>query len=180
MIRLILLIAVLSGCGKPGPTAILETSMGTIVIQLDARKAPGTVANFVALAKGEKEWQKKKAKLYDGLTIHRVIPKILIQMGDPKGDGSGDLGFTIPDENLGKFDKAGLVGMANFGKNTGMGQFFITLSPQPDLNGRHAIFGHVVAGMDVVEKISNVPRDESFGRDKPLKPVFLKSVTIKD
>ena len=177
----------LSGCAREGPAVTLKTSMGDIKFVLYDKTAPRTSANFLALAKGEKEWldprdgKRKRAPLYDGLTFHRVVPSFYIQTGDPAGDGSGDVGFAIEDEKgaLGRFDRAGLVGMANFGPNSGASQFFITLSPQPDLDGKHAIFGEVVSGLDVAKAIASVPRDESFGRDKPLRAVYLERVVVE-
>lgn len=177
----------LSACGRKSPTATLKTSFGDIVIRLDDKRAPKTVSNFIALAKGQREWtdprdhQVKSSPLYEHLTFHRVVPNYYVQTGDPQGDGQGDVGFKLPDEKsaLGKFDRPGLVAMANFGPNTGASQFFITLSPQPDLDGQHAIFGEVVSGLDVARKLTTVPRDESFGRDKPLKPVYLEKVVVE-
>jgi len=130
---------------KKNPIAIIETDKGTIKLELFADKAPKTAENFITLA---------KKRFYDGLTFHRVIRGFMIQGGDPKGDGTGGPGYTIPDEfGPVKHDKEGIVSMANAGPNTGGSQFFITEAPTPWLDGKHAIFGKVLEGMDVVKKI---------------------------
>ena len=160
--------------------------MGVITVELLPDRAPKTVAHFIGLATGKKQWRDPKTgevrfnPLYDGLSIHRVIPGFLIQTGDPLGDGRGDIGYFIKDEidPALRYDKPGLVGMANFGPNTGSSQFFITVGPAPDLNGRHTLFGRVVAGLDVAEAISRVPRDENESSDRPLKPVWVKRIRI--
>lgn len=158
----------LSACGR-GKKAVLETSMGTITIKL-LPGAPKTGENFVALA---------ERKFYDGLIFHRVVPGLLIQTGDPTGGGQGGSGKTIPDELGGKFDRPGLVGMARWGPGSASSQFFITLKAYPDIDGLNALFGEVVGGLDVVKAISELPRDETDGKDRPLKPPVLKSVTIR-
>ncbi len=165
--------------------ATLDTSMGTIVIRLFPKDAPKTVANFVGLATGQKEWtnprtgQRTHAKLYDGTIFHRVIPGFMIQGGDPLGIGVGDPGYSFEDEfQSGRtFDKVGLLAMANAGPNTNGSQFFITTSTPHHLDNHHTIFGEVISGYDVVEKISNVPRGPN---DRPLEPVVLRHVTISD
>jgi cyclophilin family peptidyl-prolyl cis-trans isomerase len=130
------------------PTVTIQTDKGDIVFELFMLQAPLTSANFKTLAdKG----------FYDGLKFHRVIhsPPFMIQGGDPRGDGSGGPGYEIKDEFAPglRFDKAGVVAMANAGPDTGGSQFFITEAPTPWLDGKHAIFGRVTAGMDVVKKI---------------------------
>ncbi|MCF0248259.1 MAG: peptidylprolyl isomerase, partial [Synergistes sp.] len=128
-----------------------------------------TVKNFVDLA--EKGY-------YNGLNFHRVIDDFMIQGGCPRGDGTGGPGYTIPDE-FGKglkHDGPGILSMANAGPNTGGSQFFITLVPTPWLDGKHAIFGHVVEGLDVVKMIGKVPTDS---RDRPLKKVVIEEIKIK-
>jgi peptidyl-prolyl cis-trans isomerase A (cyclophilin A) len=162
--------------------AVFETTMGKIKIKLFRDKVPKTVDNFVDLAEGNKEWidgkEKKKTHFFDGLIFHRVIPKFMIQSGDPLGTGTGGPGFTFNDEfhpDL-THSKPGILSMANRGKNTNGSQFFITTVETPWLDNKHSVFGEVVEGMDVVEAISNVPRDQS--NDKPLKPVTIKKVTI--
>jgi peptidyl-prolyl cis-trans isomerase A (cyclophilin A) len=148
--------------GKGDLYAVFQTSRGNIVIKLFEKEAPKTVANFVGLATGKQEWvdprtkQKSKAKLYDGTVFHRVIPQFMIQGGDPLGTGTGDPGYKFEDEFQGgrKFDKPGLLAMANAGPNTNGSQFFITEVPTPHLNNRHTIFGEVVKGQDLVPQIA--------------------------
>ena len=165
--------------------ATFNTSEGTIVCRLFEKEAPKTVANFTELAEGKREWthpvsrKKSKDRLYDGTIFHRVIPNFMIQGGDPAGTGFGGPGYQFEDETKGspyKFDKAGKLAMANAGPNTNGSQFFITVAPTSWLTGNHTIFGEVVEGQDVVEKIVNVPRNK---QDKPLKDVTVKSVTIE-
>ncbi len=149
--------------------AIIETNKGTIEIELFEDKAPQTTANFIKLA---------ESGFYDGVTFHRVIPNFMIQGGDPTGTGAGGPGYKIPDEfgpGL-KHNKAGILSMANAGPNTGGSQFFLTVEATPWLDGKHAIFGQVVKGLDVAVAISEVPRDRS---DRPLEPVVMQHVTIK-
>lgn len=165
--------------------AVFETSKGNITCILYPKQAPKTVANFVELAKGEKEWtdpktgEKTKKPLYNGTIFHRVIPDFMIQGGDPLGIGTGGPGYRFEDEvteELG-FDKIGRLAMANAGPNTNGSQFFITVAPTEWLNGRHTIFGQVVEGQDIVVAISKVKRDL---RDKPVEDVVLKKVFIKE
>jgi cyclophilin family peptidyl-prolyl cis-trans isomerase len=149
--------------------AIIETNKGTIEIELFEDKAPITTKNFIDLA---------EKGFYNNVTFHRVIPDFMIQGGDPTGTGGGGPGYTIKDEfgpGL-KHNKAGMLSMANAGPNTGGSQFFITVAPTPWLDGKHAIFGQVVKGQDVVTAISLLPRDS---RDKPKEPVVMQRVTIK-
>ena len=165
--------------------ATFRTSEGVFVVRLFSKLAPKTVESFVGLATGEKEWtdprdgERMRKPLYDGTIFHRVIPGFMIQGGDPKGNGSGKPGFTIEDEVQSglQFDKPGLLAMANSGPNTNGCQFFVTTGTPQQLNGKHTIFGEVVSGFDVVERISKVPRGE---RDLPNKDVELKSVEISD
>jgi len=142
--------------------ALFQTSAGEIAIRLLPEKAPKTVENFVALAEGTKEWkdprngQKSTAPLYDGTSFHRVIPEFMIQGGDPSGTGRGDPGYRFEDE-IGpdnKFNRPGLLAMANAGPNTNGCQFFITEVPTPHLDRGHTIFGEVVKGGDLVPKIA--------------------------
>jgi cyclophilin family peptidyl-prolyl cis-trans isomerase len=173
---------------EPGEYAVFNTSMGRIIVKLYEKETPITVANFVGLAKGTKAFKDEKSGIpvrrpfYNGLTFHRVIPKFMIQGGDPQGTGTGGGGVTsIPDEfdpSL-KFDRPGVLAMANVGRpNTGGCQFFITTtgSLPEHLNGKHTIFGQVVEGQDVVDAISEVPRD---AQDKPLTPVVIKTLLIR-
>jgi peptidyl-prolyl cis-trans isomerase A (cyclophilin A) len=142
--------------------AVFKTSRGNIVVKLFEKEAPKTVANFVGLATGKQEWvdprngQKSKAKLYDGTVFHRVIPQFMIQGGDPLGTGTGGPGYRFEDEFQSgkKFDRPGLLAMANAGPNTNGSQFFITEVPTPHLNNRHTIFGEVVKGQDLVPQIA--------------------------
>jgi len=166
--------------------AIIETSMGTIEIELFPEKAPKTVANFVELAEGTKEWtdpktgKKVKKPFYDNLIFHRVIPEFMIQGGCPLGTGTGGPGYKFDDEidSSLKFDKPGLLAMANAGPNTNGSQFFITEVKTPWLNGHHTIFGEVVSSkdLDIVKKIARVDCDFS---DSPLEPVVIKKISIE-
>jgi peptidyl-prolyl cis-trans isomerase A (cyclophilin A) len=168
--------------GKP-MFAVMETSMGTIKVKLFADEAPKTVDNFVALAEGTKEWKdpktgkSKKEPLYNGTVFHRVIKKFMIQGGDPLGNGTGGPGYKIDDEFNPKLkhSKPGILSMANAGPNTGGSQFFVTVEPTPWLDNKHAIFGEVVEGMDVVQKISETKTNQ----DRPAEPIVLKSVKIE-
>jgi peptidyl-prolyl cis-trans isomerase A (cyclophilin A) len=169
---------------KKGPVyATMKTSMGDVVILLFEEKAPKTVANFVDLATGAKEWtdpktkQKVKRPLYNGTIFHRVIPDFMIQGGDPLGNGTGGPGFRFADEfhpDL-KHSKPGILSMANAGPNTNGSQFFITHKATPWLDGKHSVFGEVVKGQDVVNAMASAPRDS---RDKPTKDVVLVEVVI--
>lgn len=168
-----------------GTYAIFNTSEGQIVVQLFEKDAPKTVANFVELAEGKREWthpvSKKKSsdKLYDGTIFHRVIPDFMIQGGDPAGTGFGGPGYRFEDETKGsphKFNVAGKLAMANAGPNTNGSQFFITVAPTDWLTGKHTIFGEVVEGQNIVEKISRVSRN---AQDKPHKPVVIESLVIE-
>jgi peptidyl-prolyl cis-trans isomerase A (cyclophilin A) len=158
--------------------ATISTSRGDIVIRFFSKEAPVTVANFVGLAAGEKEFidprtgQKTKRPYYDGLVFHRVIADFMIQGGDPEGTGSGGPGYTFQDEFSSKrgFDKVGLLAMANRGPATNGSQFFITTSTPTYLNGKHTIFGEVVSGYDVAVAISMAPGER----------VAMNKVTISD
>ena len=166
-----------------GLSAVIETSAGTITLQLFEKEAPKTVANFVDLAEGRKEWtdpktgKKVKKPFYDGLIFHRVIPGFMIQGGDPMGNGMGGPGYQFEDEFVPtlKFDKVGRLAMANSGPNTNGSQFFITDGLTEWLNNRHTIFGQVIEGQDVVRKIANLPRDP---RDMPTTPIVIKTIRI--
>lgn len=142
-----------------GIFATISTSKGDIVVSLEYTKAPVTVANFITLAEGKNPYvkvEKLKGKpFYDGLKFHRVINDFMIQGGDPQGTGSGDPGYSFKDEFVAelKFEKGGVLAMANSGPATNGSQFFITHKDTPWLNGKHTIFGHVVSGMENVNKI---------------------------
>ncbi|MDR0617934.1 MAG: peptidylprolyl isomerase [Endomicrobium sp.] len=164
--------------------AIIETSLGTIKIKLFPKNAPLTVSNFVELACGTKKFtdpktgKKIKKKFYDGLTFHRVIPEFMIQGGCPLGSGKGGAGYNLEDEidpSL-KFDKPGMLAMANIGPNTSGSQFFITETAIPWLNYTNTIFGQVKEGLDIVKKIARVEVNFS---DKPKHPVIIKTITIQ-
>ena len=170
---------------QPGTYAVFSTSEGTIVCRLFDKEAPKTVQNFIDLAEGKREWthpvsgKKSKDRLYDGTIFHRVIPNFMIQGGDPAGTGFGGPGYQFEDETKNSpysFSKAGKLAMANSGPNTNGSQFFITVAPTQWLTGKHTIFGEVVEGQEMVDKIANVPRSR---QDKPSKDVVVKSVVIE-
>jgi cyclophilin family peptidyl-prolyl cis-trans isomerase len=148
--------------------AALHTSEGTVEIELFAEDAPRTVGNFTKLAQDG---------FYDGLAFHRVIPDFMIQGGCPRGDGAGGPGYQFEDEFNDHPVARGALAMANAGPNTNGSQFFIvTADACPWLDGKHTVFGQVVSGLDVVDRISHVDRDS---RDKPLEPVVIESVEIR-
>lgn len=164
-------------------TATFHTSLGTFACRLFADLAPMTVGNFVGLATGEMPWtdragtNQKGTPLYNGTIFHRVIPKFMIQGGDPEGTGRGGPGYRFGDEIIAKLkhDKPGILSMANAGPDTNGSQFFVTEVPTPHLDGRHAVFGEVTEGLDVVHKIATTPTDRN---DRPLTPVVLERVEI--
>ncbi len=165
-------------------TATLRTNAGPVVIRLFPDYAPKTVRNFVELAEGSRQWtdpgtgQATTAKLYDGTIFHRVIPDFMIQGGDPLGSGRGGPGYKFADEihpDL-TFDRPDLLAMANAGPGTNGSQFFITVVPTPWLNGKHTIFGEVIEGADVVDRISRV---KTAGQDRPAEDVTIESVTVE-
>jgi peptidyl-prolyl cis-trans isomerase A (cyclophilin A) len=165
--------------------ATLVTSLGDIKVELFPDTAPKTVANFVGLATGEKEWthprtgERKKEPLYSGTIFHRVIPDFMIQGGDPLGQGTGGPGYKFEDEVGGgrSFDGPGYLAMANSGPGTNGSQFFVTVAPTGWLTGKHTIFGKVIEGQDVANKISRVA---SARGDRPLEDVVLKEVQITE
>jgi len=170
---------------QPGVYATLDTSEGTIVVRLFEDEAPITVKNFIELAEESREWThpqtkaKNKSPLYNGTIFHRVIPDFMVQGGDPTGTGMGGPGYQFQDETKGsphKFDKPGKLAMANSGPGTNGSQFFITVAATPWLTGNHTIFGEVVEGQDVADKITKLPRNR---QDKPNKDVVLNSVKIE-
>ena len=171
---------------KPGTYATFKTSEGTIVVELFEKDAPETVANFIGLAEGTKDWNsrsKKGAKLYDGTIFHRVIPNFMIQGGDRVGDGTGDPGYFFQDEidpSL-TFDQPGILAMANAGPGPSGGgtngsQFFITETEVPQLNGKHTIFGQCDAHTALL--VASIARVERNSNDKPITPVVITRVTI--
>jgi peptidyl-prolyl cis-trans isomerase A (cyclophilin A) len=154
--------------------ALFDTTEGSFKAKLFADKAPKTVQNFTDLAEGKKTGK----PFYDGIIFHRVIPDFMIQGGCPEGSGRGGPGYQFADEfhpDL-KHNKAGYLSMANAGPNTNGSQFFVTVAATPWLDNRHAIFGEVVEGYPVVEKISKAARD---GMDRPRKEVKINSVKIE-
>jgi peptidyl-prolyl cis-trans isomerase A (cyclophilin A) len=174
-----------TGPQPTGPTAVFDTSMGRITCKLFSKEAPETVANFIGLAEGTKDWTNPETKqkmhgkpLYNGTTFHRVIPEFMIQGGDPLGNGRGDPGYYFKDEfnpNL-NFDVPGRLAMANSGPNTNGSQFFITEVAQPELDQKYSIFGQCdESSVLVVKSIARVERNNV---DTPIEPVILKKVTI--
>lgn len=165
--------------------AHFETSEGHFTARLFDQEAPRTVENFVGLAEGTKAWtdprsgRREQKPFYDGIVFHRVIDGFMIQGGDPLGEGYGGPGYNFPDEfhpSL-RHNKAGILSMANAGPNTNGSQFFITLAPTPHLDNKHAIFGEVSDGMDVVRKIGKVPTRKPG--DRPVKDVVINKVRIE-
>ncbi|HEY7839705.1 MAG TPA: peptidylprolyl isomerase [Terriglobales bacterium] len=172
----------------PGLYAHFDTSLGQFTARLFEKEAPQTVANFTGLAEGSKEFAdpqgggakggKVKRPFYDGLTFHRVIPDFMIQGGCPLGTGTGGPGYKFGDEfhpDL-THSQPGMLSMANAGPGTNGSQFFVTVAPTAWLDRKHSIFGQVVRGYEVVETISNTPRD---GQDRPKTPVILRTVRIE-
>ena len=163
--------------------ATFDTSAGSFKARLYDDKAPKTVENFVGLATGAKQWTDPSGKpstrpFYDGLIFHRVIDGFMIQGGCPEGSGRGGPGYRFADEfgpGL-RHEKGGLLSMANAGPNTNGSQFFITLAPTPWLDNKHAIFGEVTDGKDVVEKIG---KTRIGAQDRPQKDIVINSVKIQ-
>jgi len=154
----------------PNPSVTIETNHGTIVAEMFADVAPKTAGNFIELA---------EKGFYDGVIFHRVIEGFMIQGGDPTGTGRGGPGYTIPDEFAPGLahTHAGIFSMANAGPNSGGSQFFITLAATPWLDRKHAIFGKVTSGMDVVNAIGKARTGMA---DKPVEDVVMEKVTVSD
>ncbi|MFP4597110.1 MAG: peptidylprolyl isomerase [Persicimonas sp.] len=164
--------------------AVLHTNHGDIDIKLFEDRAPKTVANFVGLATGKRTWKdpgtgaEKNEPFYDGIIFHRVIDGFMLQGGDPTGTGRGGPGYKFADEfhpDL-RHDEPGKLSMANAGPNTNGSQFFITLAATPHLDGKHAVFGEVADGMDVVREIGSVP---TAAADRPKEDVVIESVDVE-
>lgn len=165
---------------EDGMYAEFQTSMGPFVAKLYFQETPMTVANFVSLAEGTNSMVDstyKGKKYYEGIIFHRVIDGFVIQGGDPTGTGSGGPGYRFPDEFVDSLshDSAGILSMANAGPGTNGSQFFVTLGPTQNLDGKHTVFGKVVKGLDVVEAIGKV---ETGQGDRPLEDVVMKEVNI--
>jgi len=164
--------------------AEFATTEGSFKVRLFYQEVPETVDNFVGLAEGTKEWthpgtreKMTNTPFYDGIIFHRIIKDFMIQGGDPLGQGIGGPGYKFKDEfhpSL-RHSKAGILSMANAGPNTNGSQFFITLGPTPHLDNRHAVFGEVVEGMDIVRRIGSTPTGR---QDRPVKDVVINSVKI--
>jgi peptidyl-prolyl cis-trans isomerase A (cyclophilin A) len=160
--------------------------MGSFTVRLMPEHAPNTVSNFVDLATGAREWtdprdgSRSTERLYDGTLFHRVIPDFMIQGGDPTGTGRGGPGYRFDDEvpsDGPRFDRPGLLAMANAGPGTNGCQFFVTTAPTEWLTGKHTIFGEVTEGYDVVEAISRVP---TGSQDRPGTDVVLERVDVAE
>jgi peptidyl-prolyl cis-trans isomerase A (cyclophilin A) len=159
------------------------TSEGSFTVRLFDQEVPNTVANFVGLAEGTKEWthpgsrEKMRTPYYDGTIFHRVIDGFMIQGGDPLGQGIGGPGYKFADEFHPRLrhDKAGILSMANSGPNTNGGQFFVTLGATPHLDNRHSVFGEVTSGMDIVRRIGSTPTGR---QDRPVKDIAILGIKI--
>lgn len=163
-----------------GLFADIETTKGHIVVKLNYKEVPTTVANFVTLAEGKNNFVKVKYKgkpFYNGTIFHRVIDGFMIQGGDPTGTGMGDPGYRFEDEFVPslRHNKKGILSMANSGPNTNGSQFFITQVPTPHLDGRHSVFGETVKGEEVIDAIAKAPRN---GQDRPNEDIKIKNITI--
>ena len=163
-------------------TATIKTNLGDMTVDLFTDATPKTVANFVGLSEGQIPWihpqtgNKQYEALYNGTIFHRVIVDFMIQTGDPIGTGTGGPGYKFEDEiDDQKFTEPGILAMANAGPNTNGSQFFITLAPTPWLNGKHTIFGKVIGGMDVVEKIGAI---QTGPNDRPVKDIIIEKIEI--
>jgi len=159
-----------------GVYACFSTTEGEFRCRLFADLVPHTVENFIGLAEGLKG--PSGQRFYDGLNFHRVIPGFMIQGGCPEGTGRGGPGYRFADEFRPQLrhNKPGTLSMANSGPNTNGSQFFITVAPTPHLDNRHSVFGEVVSGYQVVQKISQAPRDR---QDRPLQPITIRTLTIE-
>lgn len=172
MIAVVILIAAFlvlqNGDDQMSGIVTMKTNMGTMKFQLETEKAPITTENFIKLS---------NEGFYNGLIFHRVIKDFMVQGGDPNGDGTGGPGYQIKDEFHSelKHDKIGILSMANAGPNTGGSQFFITLTATPWLDNKHSVFGHLIEGEEVLNKIGSISTNAG---DKPLNDVVVESVTV--
>jgi peptidyl-prolyl cis-trans isomerase A (cyclophilin A) len=169
---------------KSGTYAHFETSLGTFTAELETKLAPKTVANFIGLAQGTRDWKDPKTgqtmhgkPFYENMIFHRVVDNYLIQSGDPTGIGTGGPGYTIPDEFTVQLrhDRAGVLSMGNSGANSGGSQFFVTLQALSELNNVHSAFGNVIRGMDVVRKIGAT----RTRNERPVTPVILQRIRVE-
>ena len=186
VVTLLLVFMLIAGCKDKnykelgdGLFADIQTNYGNMIVQLTYNQTPVTVANFVSLAEGTNPYvadSLKGIKYYEGVTFHRVIKDFMIQCGDRTATGAGSPGYRFDDEIVDslRHDKAGVISMANAGPNTNGSQFFITHKPTPFLDGKHAVFGELVQGMEVLDTIAKVKTE----RDKPVSDVVVKSVNI--
>ena len=163
-----------------GLFADIETTQGNIIVKLNYKETPVTVANFVTLAEGKNTFVKAEYKgkpFYNGTIFHRVIKDFMIQGGDPTGTGMGEPGYRFEDEIVPtlKHDKKGILSMANAGPATNGSQFFITQVPTPHLDGRHTVFGETVKGLEVIDAIANT---KTVMNDKPEKDIKIAKITI--
>jgi len=173
----------LAAAHGPGTYAAFNTSAGRIVCRLFSDKAPLTCENFIGLAEGTKEWtdpktgRQVKRPFYDGLTFHRIAPNFMIQGGCPLGNGKGGPGYNFKDEfdPSVRFDRPGLLAMANSGPGTNGSQFFITEAPTPHLDMKHTIFGELVEGMDIVKIIARGRADKDL---LALEPIVIEKLEI--
>lgn len=168
----------------PGLYATFQTSEGVFVAQLYEKETPAAVSAFIGLAQGTIAWydpatkQRVKRPLYNDITFHRIVAREAIQAGDPTGLGTHNCGLRVRDEFLPglRFDRSGRLAVANSGEpDSGGCQFFITSNVAPQWNGKYTIFGQVIEGQDIVQKISRVP----VRNEKPVTPVKLVSVKIE-
>lgn len=163
--------------------ADFQTTLGNFRVQLYVDKAPQTCTNFIQLAEGSVPWTnpftgaQENRPYYDGLLFHRVIDGFMLQGGCPKGDGTGGPGWVFADEfhPAARHSKPGMLSMANAGPGTNGSQFFVTLGPTPHLDNRHSVFGEVISGMDIVQKIGST---RTGAGDRPVTPVNIQKVTI--
>lgn len=163
-----------------GLFADIETTQGNIIVKLNYKETPVTVANFVTLAEGKNTFVKAEYKgkpFYNGTIFHRVIKDFMIQGGDPTGTGMGEPGYRFEDEIVPtlRHDKKGILSMANAGPATNGSQFFITQVPTPHLDGRHTVFGETVKGLEVIDAIANT---KTVMNDKPEKDIKINKITI--